>query len=944
MSTTGITLRTQADIDATNSGTTYATINDLPADYTDTTVEATLNIAEIPHSLFLGTGSQQIPLKKITLGEEVKTIGMYSFMRSQSLEEVIIETSQLTEIGEKAFGDCKMLGKLGTTQEIEGFNGSSILKIPDSVTTIGVEAFRGIQTNYKIVLPTNDSYTGLATHLFRYSWVLEVQIPDNVTSANSNTFEHAFSRPDEYALTLRVSSDNGLNLTEGPLSGYVNNDYITVVIDDTAFEGASEPEPEPEPVFTPANKDELVSGLNAYFDDNLYGRKRDGNHDISTLGLKDSNSALISNVESLGPIGSWDVSSVTTFVLLFFNKSNFNEDIGAWDVSNVTNMYMMFRGATAYKQDISNWNVSKVTTMMMMFSYIPDFDCDLRTKVVPIEGSAYLAWDVSSVTDMYKMFAGTTSYDANSDGTPGTGTQLNWNLNETVDLDRMFETSHGETLYGVTPIRSKFLGNTIGQDPYTAFTSITDFTESENYTINVVEGASAQETLFLNVPDATNFKLEILDNGDVKVATDGTTTNTTANGGTLALSAVETLTNQNAFYELNGTTRYGEITYDGLKATLTYTAASNIDGISKLSENLQVKASYTDLEGQDKTVTLTVAITNLETKHYVADETEYTINLVTDYGAEAGTSNLETTVTNFADTVVTADLTHNGVTIPHIFTYTLPSNDPQALHDAGFSATELYNSGKFEEAQPLEVAYTKQELQNAGYTFWYVPNDTADDTADDAADDAKVTVTIYHHPQFYDRLYPLSDFKSLIEDDVASGTSLNNSIEVRTELKKHWRFKLKRVSDDEIFDVTFTDPGDVYYSTGNGSRSTNYLYFWTNPRLETAVAGNKTYEIEQIYTNVQPVVITLTGDATMTLNVGTNFSDPGTTTDVDGVTVTVTGTVNKDVVGTYTLTYTADGATEDKVRTVTVLPTVQNVNATAVKNQPTSFFLKYNGL
>ena len=81
----------------------------------------------------------------------------------------------------------------------------------------------------------------------------------------------------------------------------------------------------------------------------------------------------------------------------------------------------------------------------------------------------------------------------------------------------------------------------------------------------------------------------------------------------------------------------------------------------------------------------------------------------------------------------------------------------------------------------------------------------------------------------------------------------------------------------------------------------------------------------------------------MTLNVGDSFVDPGATTDTDGVTATVTGSVDTSVVGTYTLTYSAAGATQDKVRTLTVLPTVQDVSTHTVKNQPTSFFLKYNG-
>ena len=113
----------------------------------------------------------------------------------------------------------------------------------------------------------------------------------------------------------------------------------------------------------------------------------------------------------------------------------------------------------------------------------------------------------------------------------------------------------------------------------------------------------------------------------------------------------------------------------------------------------------------------------------------------------------------------------------------------------------------------------------------------------------------------------------------------------------------------------------------------------------TATYGelSKSGSIEAIYSETPNVEITLNGNETMTLNVGDSFSDPGATTDADGVTATVTGSVDTSVVGTYTLTYSAAGATQDKVRTVTVLPTVQDVSTHTVKNQPTSFFLKYNG-
>ena len=75
-------------------------------------------------------------------------------------------------------------------------------------------------------------------------------------------------------------------------------------------------------------------------------------------------------------------------------------------------------------------------------------------------------------------------------------------------------------------------------------------------------------------------------------------------------------------------------------------------------------------------------------------------------------------------------------------------------------------------------------------------------------------------------------------------------------------------------------------------------------------------------------VITLTGSPTITLAYGTTWTDPGATcvdnTDTACVVVT-TGTVNTNVPGSYTITYTAKdsaGNRSTETRIVTVLPKI----------------------
>ena len=68
-----------------------------------------------------------------------------------------------------------------------------------------------------------------------------------------------------------------------------------------------------------------------------------------------------------GPIGSWDVSTVTDMRYMFYGASSFNGDLSKWDVSSVTTMERMFYGASSFNGDLSKWDVSSVTTMRDMF-------------------------------------------------------------------------------------------------------------------------------------------------------------------------------------------------------------------------------------------------------------------------------------------------------------------------------------------------------------------------------------------------------------------------------------------------------------------------------------------------------------------------------------------------------------------------------------------------
>jgi hypothetical protein len=96
--------------------------------------------------------------------------------------------------------------------------------------------------------------------------------------------------------------------------------------------------------------------------------------------------------------------------------------------------------------------------------------------------------------------------------------------------------------------------------------------------------------------------------------------------------------------------------------------------------------------------------------------------------------------------------------------------------------------------------------------------------------------------------------------------------------------------------------------------------------------GNTTVQNQTVIVDTTPPVITLNGASTLTVECHTSFADPGATAsdNCDGNltnSISVSGTVNANAVGTYTLTYTvSDGAnTTTATRTVNVVDTTNPV-------------------
>ncbi len=120
---------------------------------------------------FAGNYDSHPSLQSITIPDSVTSIGDEAFLFCSSLQSVTIPHS-VTSIGDRAFSHC------------ESFQS---VTIPDSVTSIGDYAFSGCSSLQSVTIP--DSVTSIGNWAFEYCELLHsVTIPDSVTSIGDYAF------------------------------------------------------------------------------------------------------------------------------------------------------------------------------------------------------------------------------------------------------------------------------------------------------------------------------------------------------------------------------------------------------------------------------------------------------------------------------------------------------------------------------------------------------------------------------------------------------------------------------------------------------------------------------------------------------------------------------------------------------------------------------------
>ena len=132
-------------------------------------------------------------IESIWLPETMTSLGYRCFELCESLKEIYLPES-ITEMDSGVFDDCSSLTKINIPKNMTYIpdrfvNGSAIseIDIPDSVTMIGSEAFKGCVNLTHVDLP--DGLTVLCAGAFEAcTGITSIEIPSGITILNTDTF------------------------------------------------------------------------------------------------------------------------------------------------------------------------------------------------------------------------------------------------------------------------------------------------------------------------------------------------------------------------------------------------------------------------------------------------------------------------------------------------------------------------------------------------------------------------------------------------------------------------------------------------------------------------------------------------------------------------------------------------------------------------------------
>ena len=193
--------------------------------------DKTYTVTAIGEHAFSGSSSEASSLTAVTIPNTVTTIGDYAFGACSSLKSVTIPAS-VTSLGTMAFSAyatsfatiyCTSLASVTfedesqlTTIGTSAFRGASALTsvtLPNSVTSIGNNAFYNCTRLTSFTFPENDEFTEIPTYCLGNCFALtSITIPASVTSIGQSAF-YCYDTSGSTSSLSKLTFESGSNLT-----------------------------------------------------------------------------------------------------------------------------------------------------------------------------------------------------------------------------------------------------------------------------------------------------------------------------------------------------------------------------------------------------------------------------------------------------------------------------------------------------------------------------------------------------------------------------------------------------------------------------------------------------------------------------------------------------------------------------------------------------------
>ncbi len=432
------------------------------------------------------------------------------------------------------------------------------------------------------------------------------------------------------------------------------------------------------------------------------------------------------------------------------------------------------------------------------------------------------------------------------------------------------DTDANNNTLSLTAVSNAVNGSVVIDGSNVVFTPTADFNGTASFEYTVSDGSLTDVGLVTVTVNPINDAPVALDdsdstNEDTPVTTGNVLSNDTdIDGGTLSVSAADT------------TSANGGTVVNNNNGTFTYTPAANFGGSDTFNYTVS-DGLLTDVG----TVTITVSNTN---DAPIATADSYSVNE-------------DETLTVPASGVISNDTDAENNQLTAILVGTGVSNGTLALSADG------------------SFTYTPNANFNGTDSFTYKANDGS-------ANSSTVTVTITVNP-VNDR--PITDNKSFTtNEDTAYDVTLTGSdsdIPAQT-------LTFDLVNPPSYGTVVIVGNTATYTPTTNYNGPDSFTYTAHDGITNSLPAGVGTVSITVVPVNDAPTII-LTGSNSIAITVGDAYAELGAVcSDVDneGLLVSITGTVNTNVAGSYTITYTCTDAGNLSVSTTRIV-TVQSVPA-----------------